>query len=407
MWALAWRNIWRQKSRSLITAVVVAFVVTFTLAYFGLLEAMKNGMFQRLTENTGHLSVQMQEYRNIREFDRLLIHDAAGKQEALQTAAQGAEVKAVLEVPALLAGEERSRGVQLLGESAPPSQLQRFSAQYLAQGRLPKPDSPEEIALGQALAKALDVKLGGTVYAFAPGTEGLGAGAYKVVGLLDLPEQTLEARFAYLSLPAAQELAAPGAVTQFQVYLPEVRRLVDEGQIDPIKASIASVLGSGLAVEHWRQANPGLAGYLAIMDPVTIIFNALFFLLAGLLLVNTIYLSLMERIREFGTIIALGADRFKVMQMVLSESLVLVMSGGLVGFALGLGIVGLLSRGFSLPGAESYTEFGMPLMMYGAITVEQILITLTLILGIAILAALWPAWLAGRLQPMEAMRHVA
>ncbi|MCX7783763.1 MAG: FtsX-like permease family protein [Meiothermus sp.] len=407
MWALAWRNIWRQKSRSLITAVVVGFVVASSLAYFGLLEAFKNGMFQRLTENAGHISVRVQDYREIREFDRLLIRDAARKQAALQASAQEAEVKAILEVPVLLAGEARSRGVGLLGESAPTSQLQRFSDQYLAEGRLPHRDSLEEIALGRALAKALDVKLGGTVYAFALGTEGVGAMAYRVVGLLDLPEQSLEARFAYLPLPAAQELAAPGAVTEFQIYLPELRRLVDEVQIDPLQARLSTVLGRGLSVEHWREANPSMASYISIIDPVILLFDALFFLLAGLLLVNTIYLGLMERIREFGIIIALGATRFQVMGMVMVESLALVLSGGSVGFVLGLALVWRMSKGFSLPNAESYAEFGTPLVMYGAITAEQVLITLAFILGTAILAALWPAWVAGRLQPVEAMRHVA
>ncbi len=407
MWALAWRNIWRQKSRSLITAVVVGFVVASSLAYFGLLEAFKNGMFQRLTENAGHISVRVHGYQEIREFDRLLIRDAAHKQAALQASAQDAEVKAVLEVPALLAGEVRSRGVGLLGENAPPSQLQRFSDQYLAEGRLPDRDSLEEIALGQALAKALDVKLGSTVYAFALGTEGMGAMAYWVVGLLDLPEQSLEARFAYLPLPAAQKLAAPGAVTEFQIYLPELRRLVDEVQIDPLKARLSTVLGGGLSVEHWREANPSMASYISIIDPVILLFDTLFFLLAGLLLVNTIYLGLMERIREFGIIIALGATRFQVMGMVMVESLALVLSGGSVGFVLGLALVWRMSKGFSLPNAESYAEFGTPLVMYGAITPEQVLITLAFILGTAILAALWPAWVAGRLQPIEAMRHVA
>lgn len=407
MWALAWRNIWRQRGRSLITAAVVAFVVASALAYFGLLEAFKNGLFQRLTEGAGHISVRVKGYRDIREFDRLLIRDAGSVQSTLQAVAQGAEVKALLEVPALLAGEVRSRGVGLLGERAPAGQLQRFGERYLREGRLPDANALDEIALGQALAKALDVRLGGTVYAFAPGTGGAGAMAYRLVGLLDLPEQSLEARFAYLPLPAAQALTVSGATTEFQVYLPGLRRLVDEARIEPLRAEIASRLGEALSVEHWREANPSMASYIGIIDPTILLFDALFFLLAGLLLVNTIYLGLTERIGEFGTIIALGATRWKVMQMVVLESLVLVWSGGLVGFVLGLAIISRMSRGFSLPNAESYAEFGTPLVMYGAITLEQVLITLAFVMTTAILAALWPAWLAGRLQPVEAMRHAA
>ena len=404
---LAWRNVWRQKHRSLVTAVVVAFVVTFTLFYFGLLEAMKNGMFQRLTESSGHISVRVENWRDQREFYATLIADAATRQASLQELVREAEIKAVLEVPALLMGEERSRGVQILGVSSPPSELERFSRNYLAEGRLPAPDAVEEVALGQALARALKVLPEETVYAFAPGTEGVGALAFRVVGLLDLPEQSLEGRFAYLPLSAAQELAAPGAVTRFEIYLPELRRLVDEPQIEPLKARIVPALGPGLAVENWREANPAMSTYIDIMDPIIIIFDALFFVLAGLLVVNTIYLSVLERIREFGVIISVGANRWKVIRMVLAESLILVTSGGVIGFAVGLALVWRLSRGFALPGAESYAEFGLPLLMYASISPIQILVTLAFAVGTALLAALWPAWLAGRLQPVEAMRFAA
>jgi ABC-type lipoprotein release transport system permease subunit len=407
MFNLAWRNIWRQRGRSLVTAIVIAFVVIFTLVYFGLLEAMKNGMFQRITESSGHISLRVENWRDKREFYSLLIPDAAEKRAALENIAQGAEVKAVLEVPALLLGEVRSRGIQLLGVASPTSETERFTRDYLLEGRLPAPDAQGEIALGQALAQALKVKLGDMTYALAPGTEGVGAMAFEVVGLLDLPEQSLEARFAYLSLPAAQELAAPGAVTQFEVYLPELRRLADEGAIEPLKATIVQALGPGLSIENWREANPALATYINIMDPIIIIFDALFFVLAGLLVVNTIYLSVLERVREFGVIIAMGANRWQVIRMVLLESLVLVASGSVVGFGIGLGLIGLMSRGFSMPSAESYAEFGIPTVMYASISLEQILITFFFALGTALLAALWPAWTAGRLQPVEAMRFAA
>src|SRR5690606_15393041 len=136
-------------------------------------------------------------------------------------------------------------------------------------------------------------------------------------------------------------------------------------------------------------------------------FNGLGFVLAGLLVVNTVYLSLAERIREFGVIIALGADRWRVMRMVISESLVLVLTGTAVGTALGLGLIARLAQGFRFPNALTYTvEYGIPAVMYAGLTTGQLVITILFAVGTALAAALWPAWVAGRLQPVEAMRHV-
>ena len=364
MWSLAWRNLWRHKSRNLLTAAAVAFVVMSTLVYFGLGEAMKNGMFQLLTETSGHLSVRVKDWREVREFDRSLIRDAGVLEARIRNAAPQAALRAVLEVPALLAGESRSRGVQLIGVRGSTEHLE----EHLVAGRLPEPGALEEIALGRALAEALKVGLGDPVYAFAPGTEGLGAAAYTVVGLLDFPESAVEGRVAYTSLEAAQELAAPGAVTRFELHLPGLTKLNQEPEVFRLQERLAAEL-----------------------------------------VVNTIYLGLVERIREFGVIIAVGANRWQVMRMVILESLALVGTGSLVGSLVGLGLVALMSRGFSFPGgiAEIYAEFGIPTVMYASITPTQVLATLMLAFITALFAAAWPAWVAGRLEPVEAMRFTA
>src|SRR5690606_23873929 len=146
----------------------------------------------------------------------------------------------------------------------------------------------------------------------------------------------------------------------------------------------------------------------AIMDPAMAVFSFFIFILAGLLVVNTIYLGLVERIREFGVIIAVGADRWRVMRMVLAESLVLVLAGA----AAGLMVSGLLmiswSDGFSMPALdEVLAEYGMPTVFSPSVATAQVAVTVAFAVFTALAAALWPAWMAGRLQPVEAMRHVA
>lgn len=192
---LAWRNLWRHKSRSLITVLVLAFSVFLSLVMFGFSGALKNAIFELLTKHSGHLVVRVQGWKNLREFDKLLIPNAAGKVSTIQKTVPEVEVKQLLEVPALLAGERRSRGVQILGSEALPAEQARFAKEFLREGKLPQ-DSLDAIALGIALAQAVRVKLGDTVYVIAPGTEGSGAAAYEVVGLLDFPENAVEARVA-------------------------------------------------------------------------------------------------------------------------------------------------------------------------------------------------------------------
>lgn len=407
LFSLSWRNIWRHRGRSLMTAGAVGLAVFFTLVYLSFLGAMENGIYNNLTASVGHLQVRVSDYREKREFRDLLIANVAQVEARLATQTQAQRVVA-LEVPALVAGETRSRGVLLIGDERPPQLRERFAQQHLIEGQLPETGDPLGIALGASLAKALKVKLGDSVYVYAPGTLGRGAGAYKLVGLLRFPDAALEARSAYLSLAAAQELAAPGSATRIELHFP-FTRYTQDAQLGPLQAQLVQQLGPGLSLESWRQASPAIAQIFDLLEPLVLIFAAIFFGLAGLLVVNTIYLGLLERIREFGVIVALGAGPSKVTRMVVLESLLLCMSGALVGGALGLLTIAALSGGFSLEAlyGQVGSQFGLPSTVYLSLRAWDIPITLGFTLATGLLAAWWPARVAASLEPVEAMRFTA
>lgn len=408
MLVLAWRNIWRHRTRSLSAMLAVAFVVWMGLAYFGTVAAARDGLYQNLTSASGHVQIRTRGYRDKRDYRDALISNAAALGRRIAAALPQTEVAAALDVPALLSGEHRARGALLTGMAQVPALRDRFKARHLVEGRLPEGDDVNGIALGGALARTLRVGLGDTVFAYAPGTEGTGASAYTVVGILRFSEPTLDARAAVLSLSAAQELAAPGAVTRFELHFPQYRRTTDDAALIPLAARLQAVLGAGVVVETWREAFPVMSQLEQLMRPLVMFFIGLFFVLAGLLVVNTVYLGVVERTREFGMVIALGARRGRVIRMVLAESLLLCGTGAAIGLALGLVTLARLARGFSYPGLDQVMEqFGIPAVMYASIEPVEVAIILTFALGTGVLAALWPARVAGRLRPVEAMRFVA
>ncbi len=407
LFSLSWRNIWRHRLRSLITLGAVGLAVFFTLFFLSFLRAMENSMYNNLTASVGHLQVRVADYRDKREFRDLLIPQAA-RVEARLAALTGAERVVTLEIPALLAGETRSRGVLLIGNQQPEGLRQRFAQQFLAEGELPRDGDLEGIALGASLARALEVELGQPVYVFAPGTEGRGAGVYRLVGLLHFPDAGLERRAAFISLAAAQELAAPGSATRIELHFP-FTRFEQDAQLTPIIAQLRAGLEPGLSLESWRETDPALAQLFDLMAPMMLIFAAIFFGLSGLLVVNSIYLGLLERTRELGVIVALGAGPGRMTRMVVTESLVLCVSGALLGLALGLLTVAGLAGGFSLDQLYGGLggEFGLPQVIYLSLSTGDTIVTLIFALVTGLLAAWWPARVAARLEPVEAMRFTA
>jgi hypothetical protein len=93
-------------------------------------------------------------------------------------------------------------------------------------------------------------------------------------------------------------------VTRLEVWLSGVG-LYETAPLEALKEELASRL-PGLAVETWLEANPAYAAVLPLYDLVMAIYVGFFFLLGGLILLNALYLSLVERVREFGLLHALG-----------------------------------------------------------------------------------------------------
>lgn len=408
MWELAKRNIWRKRGRSIMTMLAMALVVLLTMINFGLITAMKNGIFANLTATGGHFQVRVEDFAEQREFSKQLLRDTTTMRTSITKQLPEVEFVEVLEVGGLLEGDtQRSRGIQLIGISQNEAKQRSFDDDYLLEGNFPQ--NVESIALGVKLARALKVGLDDTVYMYTFNTEGYGASAYTVTALLDMPASNA---LAYVSLEAAQELAAPNGSSRLELHLPALRSYEDNLALPTIQDNIQSALQQekleGIEVLPWDEVNPGLAGYLQIMDPFNLIFTAIFFILVALVVTNTIYLSVIERIREFGVMMAMGVKQRKVIRMVLLESFLLCGIGALVGALLGALTVWSMSKGFTFAGMEDvFADAGLPEKLYATLRPFDVVATVLFVFVTGIVAALIPARVAAKLEPVEAMRFTA
>lgn len=407
--ALAWRNLWRQRRRSFVTAGAVGAVVLLSVAYFALGGAAENGLYQTLTERGGHVIVTAPDARDATRFEATLIRDAASTLATVRREA-GAALAAplvlpTLDVPALLSGATRSRGVALHGQPWPDAARERRLDDATLDGRFLEAD--DEIVVGASLARALDVEVGDEVVAYAPGGDGYGVAAYVLVGTVDLADPGAEIGAAWTTLEATQRLAAPGAVQRIEVHGTSLRRIDQDHASTALASALAEALPD-LRVEDWRTANPATQRLLEALDPLMFAVSILFFVLAGLLMLNTVYLSVMERIREFGVLHALGAGDLRVLGMIATESILLALLGATVGTAGGLAFVAAYADGVRIPGLESYyASFGLDPVFYLSVDPGQVAFAGGFAVLTAVLAAAWPALIAARIEPVEAMRFQA
>ena len=406
---LAWRNLWRQGRRSLISLIAVATVVFFAVMMYSLGGALTNGMYADLTKEVGNAQIHTEAYRDARNFGDGLLEDVASIREQVTRTAPDAVVIGSLQVPGLVAGEDRSRGLALQGQDWPEVVKEDFLNDNLAEGTFVEGDNVTGIMLGQSLATALEVGLGDDVYVYAPGTDGYGAAAYTVEGILDFSDPNQEINAAYLSLAAAQELAAPDAVSRLELHYPDINTVKEDALVEADVSALQAALGRSAEVETWREIDGGLTTMLTFVTPMMTFISVIFFVLAGLLVLNTVYLSTLERVREFGVIISLGAKGRRILGMVTLESLLMCLTGAAIGLGLGLILVALGSNGFTFPGyaEEMMAEVGLPNVFYLSIEWWQIALALAFAVLTGFFAAFGPARMAADIEPAEAMRYTA
>ncbi len=159
-------------------------------------------------------------------------------------------------------------------------------------------------------------------------------------------------------------------------------------------------------IRTWRELNPALADMLTASQATTTVLFGIFFLIAALSVMNTMLMATYERMREFGVLKALGTGPWRLVGMVASEAALLGALAVAVGAALGSVVTAALGRvGIDLSGlmAEGTTIVGVAMDPVWRPVYEPQMIVMPII-GmwiICVLATLYPAWLAARVNPVR------
>jgi putative ABC transport system permease protein len=401
---LAWRNLWRHKKRSWLTIGAMVFCNTLLIFLVGL----QVGNYRMMIDNTlsvltGHLQVQTPAY-----LDSPKLRESIGASEDLIgdiRTTLGPEIKLAprLAAGALLNSENRSFGAQILGVH--PTLEQEFGvlAGTIRQGRWL--NTGTEIVIGETLAKNLQVSVGEELTLLGSGYDGsFAANVLTVVGIFQTSMADMNRSLALIPLAEFQyTFSAADQLNVIAIALPEF------GETEQAKARLLAVLkAKNLAVRDWNELVPGLrqailsdvisAFFIYLVLAVVIVFSVL----------NTQLMAVLERRREFGTLLALGIAPSQLGRLVFTETLFLGLLGLTIGVGGGLVLNYYLSiHGLQFEGMEEMaSKFNMSARMYPEISWFTTLAGPSLIFAGAIIASIWPVFKA-RALPLLAGRGSA
>ncbi|MFW6080146.1 MAG: ABC transporter permease [Gemmatimonadota bacterium] len=451
LWRIAWRNLWRQRTRTLTMLSAVA--LSYALMLVGM--AMSDDSHARMLDEAarmagGDVLVHGDGYWATRASD-LVVRDA---DRALDVVRGVDGVRAALPriiVNGLAGTSSDTRPILLYGIDPALEAEMRDPADDLVEGEFLGVRGPNDredagtpgdrgagavaaeggggdeggragsgaagapIVLGARLAERLEVTPGDRVVLTATDPDGeITRALFHLAGIVATGARQLDELVGYTTLDAARRaLGMDGMLTQVGVLTPEgtaadiVARRVEAALGD---AAAAAGGPDALEVLTWREAVPEMVGLLEIDDAFSLIIVGVLYAVVLFSITNTFLMAVMERVREFGLLNALGMRDGRIGRLLLAETTLLV------ALALGVGLV------LALGGHLALDHWGINTAMYGVeelemagvdmadMVVHSRIVPVKWIAGSVIVAlatiasALYPAWRASRLAPAEAMR---
>jgi putative ABC transport system permease protein len=401
---LAGRNVLRNRSRSALTLGALFFGVALTV----LLAGFGNGLGVLMTNDIinaklGALTVHRKGYADQRDNQPLKLNlPQGGEFEARLRAVPGVAVVA----PRLAFGGLISNGndaTMFVGRGVDP--LREYQALPWARrdvdGQAIRPEAPHAAIVGSELAGALKAPIGSTLIVQATTLGGQqNALDLEVGGTLAETSAFEIKRLIHVPLSFAQQLLRmPGKVTSY------VLRMDDGADVDQVASRVRAALGPDYEVQTWREILPNLAAIITFQRLIMGVISTVFLIIVVFGVANTMAMSVFERTREIGTMMALGLRRERIGLLFVLEAAFLATAGAGAGAAAARGVVALLARsgGFavSAPGSTVARYHLVPVVPPSIMG----LAVLAAVAG-ALLAAAYPAWKASRLRPVDALRAV-
>jgi putative ABC transport system permease protein len=401
MWTLALRNVLRHKSRTAMTLLaIIAGVVALVLSGGFVHDIVRQLGEVLIHSQSGHLQVSRTDYfeKGARSPDKYLIADPAPISKQIAALPDVEDVMGRVYFAGLL-NNGRS-DLPIIGEGVEPAREAKLgSGMVIKAGRVLRNNDAHGMMIGYDLAHALKLKPGDWATLVMNTADGaLNSQEFQVIGVFQTFSKDYDARAVRIPLPDAQDLLANTGVNTLVVSL---KRTADT-------AAIAAALKqkfshAGLEIKTWLQLNDFYTKAVLMYDVQFGVLRFIILLMVILSVVNSVNMSVFERVGEFGTMMALGNRSSVVFKLIIAENAIIGLLGATLGVVLGVVLAYVISAiGIPMPPPPnadlSYTaRIGVvPSVILGAFAVGLIA---------TVLAALLPALRVHKIPVVDALRQ--
>ncbi|MCC6396781.1 MAG: ABC transporter permease [Bacteroidetes bacterium] len=401
LFQIAWRNVLRNKKRSLIIiaaitcglwAGLVASSVTLGFSY----ETVKSALETRLS----HIQIHQRDFSESHAL-RDTIPGGIALIERIRRLQGIRAVSGRLLAEGMASTAETATGILIAGIDSDEERRVTTIGQALIEGTYATGSKRHACVIGEELAEKLAARVGSKIVVTTQDIRGnLVGGSFRVAGIFRTDSTPFDGSNVFVN---RREIAR---LLGMEDRIHEIAILLDNaGQLESSASDIRR-LAPGPKTETWTELAPELR-YISEYTEVYLnlfLYVIVFALLFGIM--NTMLMSVLDRIREFGVLTAVGMKGRKIFTMIMLESVILSALGAIVGMVAGWGTVEHLKRtGINLATfGEGLRQWGYAEISYPILPLSMFEQVIVSIVVAAVIGAVYPAWKAIRLDPAMALR---
>lgn len=400
--SLSWRNLWRNKKRTVIAAASVFFAVLLAVV----MRSMQNGSYGYMIRSsvkfyTGYLQVQGKGYWENRSLDKSIILEKKQQTEISQIPHVASTVPR-LEAFSLVSFKKVTKVAQIVGIDPAAENTMTDLKKRLVHGHY-LANASDGVLLAQGLAELLKVQVGDSIVLYGQGYHGMIAAArLPIAGIVKFPITDLNNGMAYVTLSNAQNIfSANGRITSLAIMLDNIKNQ------NHVFKSLHSKFGDQFTLMTWQEMMPDLVQGIEMDNASGLVMLIILYIVIAFGIFGTIMMMTTERAREFGILISVGMQKWRLAWVTTLETAFLAFLGAIAGALVSLPIItyfhnhpipitGDAARMFDLFGVEPIFNFS---------TDPNLLINQAIVvLLIALATAFYPVFFIRKLQPVQAAR---
>lgn len=402
IWSISWKNIWRSKVRSIVVITAIALGLTagiFSSAFFtGMVNQRVN---QAISNEISHIQIHNPDFKETTDLANY-IQKTSEVYDLVKANPEIIGVSKRIVIYSMVASAETAAGVKITGINPDDEKMVSGISTKMIEGEYFEGVSRNPVVIGKKLADKLKVKVRSKVVITLQDMEkNITGGAFRIAGIYESANTGFDENNIYVRDTDLIRLTAlPEGVCHEIAILTssnEMSMVVD----DQLKSQLPD-----LQVENWKEISPEMSYMTEVMGLYNYIFIViiLFALLFGI--INTMLMVVLERRKELGMLLAIGMSKGRVFSMIMLETVLLSLTGGILGILMGWAVSGYFGKNpinLSRWG-EGYSQLGYDTIVYTTIEPSQFIVVTIMVIFTGIIAALYPAYKALRYDPAEALR---